>query len=151
MSIAPLRTTAVVAVVLIAQTACEMPGVGSGIPDVAGSYTGPVVFQFSGRDLDVAAIVTLVVKQDGTTLTIGGTLREDRTWSIPEFTGTVSKTGYVAVTDNGISGTFRTARCGSFRSVSISLTFLADGLVRLAETASAQFCGAFTVAGTLSK
>lgn len=145
-----MRAAAVAVVVLIAQTACEMPGVGSGVPDVAGSYTGPVVFEFSGRDLDVAAIVTLVVKQDGDTLTIRGTLREDRTWSIPEFTGTVSKAGYVSVTDSGISGAFRTARCGDFRSVSISLTFLADGLVRLAETASSQFCGAFTVSGTLS-
>ncbi len=140
--------SAVVAAVL-ALGACDMTG---GVPDVAGTYEGPVLMRFPDLDnLDVRGSARLSVVQDGSEVTIAGSLTlAGTTAEVPAFTGEVSATGFVTVTQSGVSGTASDTTCGTYRPVSSSLTFDGDE-ARLVENVSTTYCGNIHLSGTLTR
>ena len=76
---------------VVALGACDMTG---GVPDVAGTYEGPVLMRFPDLDnLEVRGSARLRVVQDGSEVTIAGSLTlAGITAEVPAFTGQVSAT-----------------------------------------------------------
>ena len=123
-----------------ARTCEDMTG-GGGVPNVAGTYTGPVVLRFPDLDDEASGSARLVARQSGAEVTIDGSLTlAGVTTEIAAFTGRVSATGFFTTTEHGVSGTASDATCGRYLPLSSSLTF-ADGTARLVENVSTDYCG----------
>ena len=140
----------VVAVVIVLGACDDMTG-GSGVPNVAGTYSGPVLLRFPDLNIEVDSTARLTVVQSGEEVTIHGSLTlAGVTSEIPAFTGTINSTGFFTVTGHGVAGTSSDATCGQYRPVSSSLTF-DDGTARLVENVSTDFCSNIHLSGTLTR
>ena len=140
----------VVAVVIVLGACAEMTDSG-GVPNVAGTYSGPVLLRFSELDIEADGTSRLTVVQSREEVTIYGSLTlAGVTAEIPAFTGTINSTGFFTVTGHGVAGTVSDATCGEYRTISSSLTFDA-GEARLVENVSTDFCGNIHLSGTLTR
>ena len=133
----------------LALTACD--NMTGGVPQVAGTYTGPVVFRFPDLGLEAAGRARLTVVQSGAEVTIGGSLTvAGTTADVTSFTGMINSTGFFTATAHGVSGTVSDATCGTYRPVSSSLTF-SGREVRLVENVNTDYCGNIQLSGTLTR
>lgn len=121
------------------------------IPDVAGTYTGPLTL------LAVTAMTTLQgsarfdVAQAGAQLTISGSITFlGETVQLPApITGTINATGFFTPTSGWVEEV-NDPDCGRVTSTSASITF-SGRTMRLVETASTDFCGNFELSGSLNR
>ena len=137
---------AVAAVVLIALAACDM----TGVPRVAGTYTGPLVFRILGEE--VRGTARLVVTQSGDQVTVNGTLTlAGVTSDLAAFTGTINATGNFTTTQHGVVDQTPTdATCGELRPRSSSLTF-SNGTAKLVQNVNTDRCGLLQMTATLTR
>ena len=100
---------------------------GGGVPQVAGTYTGPLMVTVVDTGTRVVGAMRLIVEQAGSELTISGSITlEGTTTNLTAASGTINKTGHFMATRSGVvdPDALNTALCGSVRPVSgSSLTF----------------------------
>ena len=136
---------------VVALGACDDMTAGGGIPNVVGTYTGPVLLRFTDAGIEASGSARLTVVQSGSEITVGGSLTlANVTSEIAAFQGEVSKTGFVTVTASGVSGTAYDVTCGFYYPVSSSLTFSGD-TARLVEHVGTDYCGNVSLSGTLTR
>ena len=142
-------TAAAVVLAALALTACD--NMTGGVPQVAGTYTGPLVFLFPDLGIETESTARLTVVQAGAEVTVSGSLTiAGTTIGVTAFTGMINSTGFFTTTDDGVSGTTSDATCGTYRPVSSSLTF-SGREARLVESASTDYCGNIHLSGTLTR
>ena len=77
---------------VVALGACDDMTAGGGIPNVAGTYTGPVLLRFTDAGIETSGSARLTVVQSGSEITVGGSLTlANVTSEIAAFQGEVSK------------------------------------------------------------
>ena len=146
------KAAAVVAAVIVIAACDDMTGAGAaGVPSVAGTYSGPVVLRFPDLAVETTGSARLTVVQSGAEVTISGSLTlAGVTTEVTAFTGRINATGFVSVTESGVTGTASDATCGRYYPVSGSLTF-AGGQARLVENVTTDYCGNIHLSGTLTR
>jgi hypothetical protein len=125
------------------------PNAANQIPNVAGTYTGPLSWTADG--VPVATIsAQMNVAQAGSQLTINGTLSVNgQTFPMTAVTGSINATGYFTATSGGVAGTYD-PDCGSIRGIDASLTF-SGRTAQYVEHDSTTYCGNWTISGTLTR
>ena len=119
------------------------------IPNVAGTYVGPLAFTVGGAPAATFS-ARMVVVQAGAQVTIS------TTWTLngqvipfAAVTGTVNATGFFTPTSGG-GGSAVDPTCGTIRPLSASTTFSGNTLQYVEQDAT-QFCGNWTFSGTLTR
>ena len=120
----------------------------SRIPEVAGTYIGPLTWQMTPND-SFQGSARFHVAQAGVRLTITGSVTLLGTTAQLTVTGTINEMGLFIPTSGGV-GDLVNDSCGEITRTSANITFSWHTL-RWEEAASAQFCGNFEVSGTLSR
>ena len=143
-----VTAAAVVAAVLLA-TACNM----SGVPRVAGTYSGTMTMQVGA--LLARAPMHLTVTQSGAQVTVSGSVSyEGYTWGFPPaMTGTVDATGvFTAESLAGAAapGVSSRTECGTFGGGYFTLTFSGDQ-VHLNMLGQTSLCGTISFDATLRR
>ena len=107
-------TAAAVVLAALTLTACDdMTGGAGGVPRVAGTYEGPMVYRFPDLGIEIPARARLTVVQSGAEVTIGGSVTlAGTTVAVTSFTGMINSTGFFTATDDGVSGTVSDETCG---------------------------------------
>ena len=148
MTIMRRSTAAAVVLAALALTACDMTG---GVPQVAGTYTWPVVLRFVSLGTELEGSAQLTAVQSGAEVTVHGSVTFlGVTAEVAAFTGTINSTGFFTTTENGVSGTSSDPTCGRYRPMSSSLTF-SGREARLVENAGTDYCGNIHLSGTLTR
>lgn len=153
----PLRIINLLALVVVLLPACNdsSPTAPSQYPDVAGTYSGPLVLTAvvnpdSSESLN--GTMRLVVTQSGSQVTLNGTITIlGTTEEIPQTVGSINEDGEFTFPGDDFEGAMPDPECGESRITSITLLFLPDGTAvfnQLFETAE---CGDFTVAATMTR
>ena len=157
-----IRLLATCAVVVVATASCggdsgpTAPSPQSQIPNVAGTYRGPLTI--TGSDAGGVLMVSLngtmqiTVVQAGAQLTItGSTSIFEETSALEPVTGTVNETGLVTFPpDSPINTVPIDDTCGTITPAPTMLTF-SGNTARFLQTASSDGCGNFEVLGTLTR
>ncbi len=152
----PLRIIKLLALVVLLP-ACNdsSPTAPSQYPDVAGTYSGPLVLTAvvnPDASESLNGTMRLVVTQSGSQVTLNGTIMIlGSTEEIPETVGTINEDGEFTFPDDDFAGTMPDPECGETRVTSITLLFLPDGTAvfnQLFETAE---CGDITAAATMTR
>ena len=123
----------------------------SQIPEVAGTYTGPLTLRVVTTGDSLQGSARFDVAQAGAQLTITGSITFlGETAQLPAITGTINATGFFTPTSGGVAGAVNDPDCGRITPASASITF-SGRTMRLVETAFTDFCGNFELSGTLSR
>lgn len=132
------------------QTSCDSGG-ESPVPDVAGVYTGDLVYRisYSTETLTLASRLHIVAVQSDATVTITGTLGNEGT-AFPAITGEINATGFFTPTAGGSVGEYRDPTCGQVTTTSSSLVF-SDETLRIQESYVTESCGTISASGQLIK
>ena len=147
-----LAAAALLALVL---AACEdtAPTV-SGVPSVAGTYTGDQTISIPELGLTGTGQMTMTVVQDGETLTITGSQTWDGvTTGLTALTGTVSKTGVFTAEESGVvdaEAALSNTICGRLRPISASLTFV-QRRIEYEVTVQSTLCGRISLYASLTR
>ena len=147
-----LAAAALLALVL---AACEdtAPTV-SGVPSVAGTYTGDQTISIPELGLTGTGQMTMTVVQDGETLTITGSQTWDGvTTGLTALTGTVSKTGVFTAEESGVvdaEAALSNTICGRLRPISASLTFV-QRRIEYEVTVQSTLCGLISLYASLTR
>ena len=121
----------------------------SRIPEVAGTYTGPLTIQVTAND-SFQGSARLDVAQAGAQLTITGSYTLlGTTAQLPAIPGTIDEMGLFIPAAGGAAGVVNDS-CGRVNTTSTDITF-SGRTVRWEETASTEFCNDFALSGTLSR
>ena len=135
---------------LIALAACDM----NGIPNVEGTYTGPLTIEFVDVGIGAVASMRMIVEQAGANVTISGTLTYNgATTGITAIGGTVDATGFFMGTRSGFVDpdvALDTALCGRIYPATGSLTF-SNGTINYSAFVRTDFCGAISYQATLTR
>ena len=93
---------ALLAAALLA-AACDMRGSGAGVPQVAGTYTGTLTWEWlSYENASYLTTARLVVRQSGDEVTVVGSIVvTGTTYEIPALSGTINQTGRFTVSPQG--------------------------------------------------
>jgi len=121
------------------------------IPNVAGTYNGPLVFTVGGSATPTATYTArMVVVQAGSQVTITHTwtISTTQVLNFPAITGTVNATGFFTPASSFPSSV--DPLCGTVTPVSSSTTF-SGNTVQYIENDSTQRCGNWTFTGTLTR
>ena len=120
----------------------------SRIPEVAGTYTGPLTIQATAN-YSVQGSARFDVAQAGAQLTITGsfTLR-GATAQLAAITGTIDEMGFFIPAAGGVAGVVKS--CGRVNMTSTNITF-SWRTVRWEEAASTEYCDDVELSGTLSR
>ncbi len=122
----------------------------SQIPEVAGTYTGPLTLLAVTTGAILQGSARLDVAQAGAQLTITGSITFlGETVQLPAIMGIINATGIFTPTSGWVEEV-NDPDCGRVTSTNASVTFFGRTL-RLVETASTDSCGNFELSGTLSR
>ncbi len=121
------------------------------IPNVAGTYTGPVDASLTDDDPLDSLSVRMTVEQAGSQLTITGSFTVfEEIFDLPVSTGTVNENGVFTSSRVVIAESLDDGDCGSVTNTSSSLTF-SGNTARYVENATTESCGTWMASGTLTK
>ena len=120
------------------------------IPNVAGSYTGPITWTANGTFI-AALTMKMTVAQASSQLTLTGTISlGNQTFPMTAVTGNINATGFFTATAGGAASTSFDPTCGTIRGVDASLTFSGNS-AQYVEHDSSQYCGSWTFSGSISR
>lgn len=150
----PMVRSVAVFVLSFAFIACDgtPTAPSSGVPNVAGTYTGTLYLTSSQGSQRVPVEMQMVVVQSGSQLTITASMSlGGQTVDLPAITGTINRTGFFTVTAGGYyENTTDDVECGRITPTSSSLTF-SGRTARYQESADSQHCGTLQLSGTLTR
>jgi hypothetical protein len=125
------------------------PSAASQIPNVAGSYSGPVTWTIDGVPF-VSMGMQLNVVQAGSQLTINGNINVDgQVLPLTAVTGNVNATGFFTATSGGAMSAVD-PDCGVIRALESSLTFSGRS-AQYVERDATTYCGTWSFSGTLTR
>ena len=157
-----IRLLAACAVVVVATASCgdnrnpTAPAPQPQIPNVAGTYRGPLTITASGVAgvlmISLSGTMHMTVVQAGAQLTLTGSISIfEETSELPAITGTVNDTGLVTFPPSTFVDTPGTGdTCGTITPARAMLTF-SGNTARFLQTASSDVCGNLEVLGTLTR
>lgn len=120
----------------------------SRIPEVAGTYTGPLIVQVPTDSAQGTA--RFHVAQAGAQLTVTGSITLlGTTAQLAAIRGTINEMGFFIPTAGAAAGVVQDA-CGRVTTTRTNITFTGRR-VRWEEDASTALCGSFELSGTLSR
>ena len=120
----------------------------SRIPEVAGTYTGPLIVQVPTDSFQGTA--RFHVAQAGTQLTVTGSISLlGTTDQLDAIRGTINEMGFFIPTTGAAAGVVHEA-CGRIVTTRTNIAFTGRR-VRWEEDASTALCGTFELSGTLSR
>ena len=126
----------------------------SGVPNVAGTYTGDQTISIPELSLTGTGQMTMTVVQDGETVTITGSQTWDGvTTGLTALTGTVSKTGVFTAEESGVvdaEAALSNTICGRLRPISASLTFV-QRRIQYEVTVQSTLCGLISLYASLTR
>ena len=157
-----IRLLAACAVVVVATASCgdnrnaTAPSPQPQIPNVAGTYRGPLTITASGVAgvlmISLSGTMHMTVVQAWAQLTLTGSISIfEETSELPAITGTVNETGLVTFPPSTFVDTPGTGdTCGTITPARAMLTF-SGNTARFLQTASSDVCGNLEVLGTLTR
>ena len=127
------------------------PSPSPSVPNVAGTYNGPLIFTIGGSSVPAATFTArMVVVQADAQVTITQTWTLDaQTIPWPAVTGTINATGFFTPA-GGPTPASVDPTCGTIQPLQSSTTF-SGNTVQYIETDSTQNCGNWTFNGTLTR
>jgi hypothetical protein len=126
------------------------PDRANDIPNVQGTYNGPMTWTIDGSRYPGTLSMRMVVAQAASQVTMNATMTIDgTTMAVPAISGTVSATGAVSATSGGTSS-FSDPSCGLITGVATSLTFAGNNAIYV-ENDSTQRCGQWQFSATLTR
>ena len=142
-------TAALVAATILIASGCDM----TGVPRVAGTYSGPLSIVAIDAGISGTASMTLTVEQSGTMVTVSGAMTADGiTVGIPAMRGTIDATGIfeptalAGVSAGALDSSY--AACGTVSGGWLTLTF-AGRTAHWSMAASTSRCGTITYTARL--
>ena len=146
-----IRAAALVAAVIVAVSACDM----TGVPQVAGTYTGPLSIVLIDAGISGTASMTLTVVQSGSMVTVSGSMSaEGITVGIPAMRGVIDATGTFEPTSlAGVAaGSLdqRYAVCGTATGGYLTITF-SGRTAQWSMAGGTTGCGTITYTATLRR
>ena len=112
----------------------------SGIPNVAGRYTGSLRWDVDGQRVATFP-ARMVVQQSGSQLTVAGTLTiEGRPVELTAVTGVINETGFFTATSAAVGGSVDDPTCGLITNINTTLNF-SGNTARYVEQDTTQRCG----------
>lgn len=146
----PLATTLLA--LLVAACGDGAPTAPSALPQVAGTYNGPITLASSlAPQESLTGQMRMVVVQDGAQLTITASITLfGETTEQPAITGTLDESGAFTVAAGEFSGAEVDPECGTSTLTGFTLMF-SDSTARLQVTYSSDSCGTFTLEGELTR
>ena len=145
-----MKRTLFILALCVSATACDSI-VGPSYPDVAGVYTGPLVWSVSASPTPITGTMSINVVQQDDQLTVTGSITVLGTTSqLPAITGTINETGFFTATSGGASGSAPDPTCGVITTTSSTLNFSGD-TARFHETATTDYCGSWAFDATLAR
>ena len=114
----------------------------SQIPEVAGTYTGPLTLRVVTTGDSLQGSARFDVAQAGAQLTITGSITFlGETAQLPAITGTINATGFFTPTSGGVAGAVNDPDCGRITPASASITFSGERLSRISVATSKRGSG----------
>ena len=159
MNLSRLRLLAACAVVVVATASCggdsspTAPSPQPQIPNVAGTYSGPLTMTISALMVNLSGTMQITVVQAGAQLTITGSISIfEETNALQAVTGTVNETGLVTFPSDSLVNAvpLDDDTCGTITQAPAMLTF-SGNTARFLQTASSDGCGNVEVLGTLTR
>ena len=163
MNLSRLRLLAACAVVVVATASCggdssqdsspTAPSPQPQIPNVAGTYSGPLTITASALMVNLSGTMQITVVQAGAQLTITGSISIfEETNALQAVTGTVNETGLVTFPPDSLVNAVLPDddTCGTITPAPAMLTF-SGNTARFLQTASSDGCGNVEVLGTLTR
>ena len=159
MNLSRLRLLAACAVVVVATASCggdsspTAPSPQPQIPNVAGTYSGPLTITASALMVNLSGTMQITVVQAGAQLTITGSISIfEETNALQAVTGTVNETGLVTFPPDSLVNAvpLDDDTCGTITPAPAMLTF-SGNTARFLQTASSDGCGNVEVLGTLTR
>ena len=159
MNLSRLRLLAACAVVVVATASCggdsspTAPSPQPQIPNVAGTYSGPLTITASALMVNLSGTMQITVVQAGAQLTITGSISIfEETNALQAVTGTVNETGLVTFPPDSLVNAVPPDddTCGTITPAPAMLTF-SGNTARFLQTASSDGCGNVEVLGTLTR
>ena len=159
MNLSRLRLLAACAVVVVATASCggdsspTAPSPQPQIPNVAGTYSGPLTITASALMVNLSGTMQITVVQAGAQLTITGSISIfEETNALEAVTGTVNETGLVTFPPDSLVNAVLPDddTCGTITPAPAMLTF-SGNTARFLQTASSDGCGNVEVLGTLTR
>ena len=157
------RRLATCAVVVVATVACggdsrpTAPSPQPQIPNVAGTYRGPLTITASTDDglvmFSLSGTMQITVVQAGAQLTISGSISIlAETSALEAVTGTMNATGLATFPPDSVLRAVPLGddSCGTLTGAPTMLTF-SGNTVRFLQTASIDGCGTVEIVGTLTR
>ena len=135
--------------------ACDgsSPTAPSQYPDVAGTYSGPLVHVAGepGRQESLDGTMRIIVTQSESQVTVNGSITIlGQTQEIPATRGTINETGEVSFSEDDRGGVTNDPDCGESRITTLSLVF-SDGTATFNQVTQTAECGDFTVSATMTR
>ena len=135
--------------------ACDgsSPTAPSQYPDVAGTYSGPLVYVAGepGSQESLDGTMRIIVTQSESQVTVNGSMTIiGQTAEIPPARGTIDETGEVSFSEDVLGEVTDDPDCGERRIATLSLVF-SDGTATLNQVTRTTECGDFTVSATMTR
>ena len=124
------------------------------IPDVAGTYSGPLVFTVAvdpDNTQTLNGTMRLVATQSGSQVTLNGTITIfGAADDLPPTVGMINEDGEFTFADDDFEGVMTDPECGESRLTRMTLVFM-DGTAVFEQVIETTDCGTFTVAATMAR
>ncbi len=145
------------ALVVVVLPACNDSGPAAptpAIPDVAGTYSGPLVLTVAvapGNTQTLNGTMRLVATQSGSQVTLSGTITIfGATEELPPTVGMINKDGEFTFSGDDFEGVMSDPECGESRITRMTLVFM-DSTAVFEQVIETTDCGNFTVAATMAR
>ena len=128
------------------------PTAPSEYPDVAGTYSGPLVHMAGepGRQQSLDGTMRIIVTQSESRVTVNGSITIlGQTAEIPPTRGTINETGEVSFSEDALGGVTNDPDCGE-STTALSLVF-SDGTATFNQVTQTAECGDSTVSATMTR
>ena len=124
------------------------------IPDVAGTYSGPLAFTVAvdpDNTQTLNGTMRLVATQSGSQVTLNGAITIfGAAEELPPTVGMINEGGEFTFADDDFEGVMTDPECGESRLTRMTLVFM-DGTAVFEQVIETTDCGTFTVAATMAR
>ena len=136
-------------VTVVGVTACDM----NGVPNVEGTYTGPVTMTYADLGLTYTFQMRVVVEQSGSRVSMSISFSaEGVTAGLGVATGTIDATGfYTPDEDQSVAAPAGSTTCGTTTPLTTRSIIFSGGKLEFAGSAQTSLCGLVSLQATLSR
>ena len=143
------RIPVLLLVAVVGVTACDM----NGVPNVEGTYTGPVTMTYADLGLIYTFQMRVVVEQSGSRVSMSISFSaQGVTAGVGVATGTIDATGlYTPDEDQSVATAAGSTTCGTTTPLTTRSIIFSGGKLEFAGSAQTSLCGLVSLQATLSR